>query len=848
MRLFYFLSTLLLLQVARAQVIEDFSDGDFTANPEWSGTIDKFTIENEQLRSNSGTSNDTFYLSTPNTKCTDVEWRFKVHMKLNTSSANYTDFVLMTDNPNPNIANSGYFIRVGNTRDEIALYRIETGGPTLLMDGTDDQTENTDIAIKVTRDATGLWNMYADYSAGDNYVSEGSVLDNTYTSCSHFAIQIRQSSSNFFNKHFFDDIYIGPIEVDTSKPKILSTSPPNDSTIVLQANEVIEIVGAGFSLNNGYGNPQNVSTDGSTITLTYATKLINNTYELTILNLSDLTSNLLDTVVLFDYFVAAKPKPNEILITEIFADPTPPVGLPDAEYIEIYNATSDPLELENCTFSDASSSALFPKKVITPGAYLIVTKTGDESLFTGFGDVIGLDGFPALNNGRDNLMVANSDGLPLDNVNYTDDYYQDDVKKQGGYALERIDFQTQCTEIDNWIASNDASGGTPGNMNSVLGTNPDTDGPEIISARITGASEITLTLTENPVGTSTTDLTNYTLSGGINPTLITPNTSANTLIISFLNPLEENVEFTLTIAELTDCKGNSSQNTVIDLVITETATAGDILLNEVLFNPKDDGVDFVEIYNSSQKYILLNELALRYTSTRGSVSIKEVALDLIIYPKAYVSLTADTSKVKSQYPEAKNLHQLASFISMNNDGGYLTLLSKLDLSIDSIAFSEDQHFELLKSVDGVSLERISFASSSTSTGNWQSASASVGYATPGYQNSQYIDLSSSNADFSLASKSVSPDNDGYEDVLTVNYTTTEPGTVLNGYVFNLAGKLIHHPFNNETLGNTGVIIWDGVTDNGTKAPIGNYILLLESFTLDGKVTKKKLAFSVAGRF
>ena len=283
-------------------------------------------------------------------------------------------------------------------------------------------------------------------------------------------------------------------------------------------------------------------------------------------------------------------------------------------------------------------------------------------------------------------------------------------------------------------------------------------------------------------------------------------------------------------------------------MITETATAGDILLNEVLFNPKDDGVDFVEIYNSSQKYILLNELALRYTSTGGSVSTKEVALDLIIYPNAYVSLTADTSKVKSQYPEAKNLHQLASFISMNNDGGYLTLLGKLDLSIDSIAFSEDQHFELLKSVDGVSLERISFASSSTFIGNWQSASASVGYASPGYQNSQYIDLSSSNADFSLASKSVSPDNDGYEDVLTVNYTTTEPGIVLNGYVFNLAGKRIHHPFNNETLGSAGVISWDGVTDNGTKAPIGNYILLLESFTLDGKVTKKKLAFSVAGRF
>ena len=848
MRLLYFICTLLLINVAQGQLNDDFSDGDFTTNPAWSGNTDKFTIDNGQLRSNSSISNDIFYLSTPNTMCTDVEWQFTVHMKLNTSSANYTDFILMTDNANPTIANFGYFIRVGNTKDEIALYRMETGGPILLLDGTDDQTENSDIAIKVTRDATGLWTIYADYTGSDLYVSEGSVLDTTYTTCSHFAIEVKQSSMSFFNDHYFDDIYVGPIIEDTEKPKIQLTTAPNDSTIILQADEPVDTFNTVFSLNNGYGTPQKITVDGSQITVTYATVFANNTYELTISNLSDLTSNLLDTVVLFDYFVAANPKANEILITEIFADPTPPIGLPDAEYIELYNAGTEALELENCTFSDGGTPATFSKKALPAGAYLIVTKTGNESLFTSYGDVIGLDGFPALNNGGDNLVLTNSDGLSLDYVNYTDESYQDDIKKQGGYALERIDLVTQCTQVDNWMASTDASGGTPGIANSVLGANPDTDAPTVVAAMITNTNEITLTLTENPVGAAVSDVTNYTLSGGINPNNIALNTIANTIMLAFSDPLEQKTEYTLTISELSDCKGNIRLDIGVNLVISEPAGAQDILLNEVLFNPKDDGVDFVEIYNNSEKYITLNELSLRYVSSSGTVSTRQITVDQIIYPNAYIALTSDTAKLQSQYPKTKNLRELERFISISNDGGSIAIFDMLGNTIDSIKFSEDQHFSLLKSVDGVSLERVSFTSSSTSTRNWQSASASVGYATPGYQNSQYIDLSPSTSDYSLVSTSVSPDNDGYEDLLTLSYTTQEPETVLNGYVYNLAGKLVHHPFNNETLGSTGVISWDGVTDNGTKAPIGNYILLLESFTLDGKVTKKKLAFSVVGRF
>ena len=47
-----------------AQVTDDFSDGDFTQNPSWSGTADKFTINtNLQLQLDAEEAG-TAYLST----------------------------------------------------------------------------------------------------------------------------------------------------------------------------------------------------------------------------------------------------------------------------------------------------------------------------------------------------------------------------------------------------------------------------------------------------------------------------------------------------------------------------------------------------------------------------------------------------------------------------------------------------------------------------------------------------------------------------------------------------------------------------------------------------------------
>src|SRR5689334_12937602 len=122
--------TFFLCRLASAQVAENFNDGNFTANPAWVGSTADWVVNAAgQLQSNNTVANSTFYLSTPNALATQTQWDFYVRLNLNTSSLNYTDVFLTASAADLTNANTtGYFVRIGNTDDEVALYRKGTGG------------------------------------------------------------------------------------------------------------------------------------------------------------------------------------------------------------------------------------------------------------------------------------------------------------------------------------------------------------------------------------------------------------------------------------------------------------------------------------------------------------------------------------------------------------------------------------------------------------------------------------------------------------------------------------------------------------------------------------------------
>jgi len=83
---------------AFAQLTDDFSDGDFSSNPAWTGNTSSWTVNTAlRLQSNNTTANSSFWLSTPSKLATSAQWELYVQLAFNTSSANYVDIYLAAD-------------------------------------------------------------------------------------------------------------------------------------------------------------------------------------------------------------------------------------------------------------------------------------------------------------------------------------------------------------------------------------------------------------------------------------------------------------------------------------------------------------------------------------------------------------------------------------------------------------------------------------------------------------------------------------------------------------------------------------------------------------------------------
>lgn len=276
----------------------------------------------------------------------------------------------------------------------------------------------------------------------------------------------------------------------------------------------------------------------------------------------------------------------------------------------------------------------------------------------------------------------------------------------------------------------------------------------------------------------------------------------------------------------------------------------EIIINEVLFNPRGDGADFVEIYNRSDKVFNLKHLSVATIKKDSVTSVRPITnSDILLYPASYMALSVDIGNIKREYdtPDENALLQVQALPAFSNDKGTVVLVSDGTL-IDRLDYSEDMHSPLIRDADGVSLERCKFDRGANEPGNFCSAAGAVGYATPGYRNSQFREAVTADEPVSLASKTFSPDNDGFEDQLIIHYSQGEPGILANLFAYNSSGILVKNICRNVTLGAEGDIFWDGTDENGKLAPVGIYIIFLELTDLNGKTRRYKKACVLASRF
>jgi hypothetical protein len=286
-------------------------------------------------------------------------------------------------------------------------------------------------------------------------------------------------------------------------------------------------------------------------------------------------------------------------------------------------------------------------------------------------------------------------------------------------------------------------------------------------------------------------------------------------------------------------------------VFAQAIPARPVVINEILFDPKPGGGDYIEIYNRSDSAIDISTLALTNRNSSGQYGVLKKLSDTTrhLLPNAYVVFIEDAADLALRYfvktPDA--VIEVASLPSYPNAEGTVVLADTTKTVIDEVRYNEDWHFELLADAEGVALERINPDGRSNDKNNWRSASSDAGYGTPGYQNSQYKLFQNPISGVTVTPKIFSPDGDGTDDAATIEYTVSENGTVANVFIYDVSGRQVRHLVKNGVLGNTGKFVWDGLDERGQRLPIGQYIVYTELFNLQGRKKLYKNAIVLTWR-
>ncbi len=843
-----------------SQVTDDFSDGDFIGNPSWSGNTGDFLVNASQQLQLNNTIAGTSYLSISHgiSNLLNHEWTFWVKQSFSPSSSNFGKVFLSADNSDLNSVQNGYYVLFGeaNAVDAIRLFKVVNGISTQLCSGVDGQISNSfTVGVKVVLNTSGTWELSADLSGGTNYISQGSANDPTILPGSFFGYLCTYTSSNA-NKFFLDDVYVGDPILDVQAPILIQASVISPYQVDALFNEALSSTSANDLANyailpfNSFVAVQQDNLNPALVHLTTVFPLTNgNTYTLMTANLSDLTGNMTSNQsVNFHYLVADTAVKGDVIITEFFADPTPVIGLPEVEFVEIFNKTGKVFHLEGWTISDGSSNGTIGDFWLLPGSYIVLTANANIGLFT---NVAGVTSFPSLNNAGDQLILKDNFGVKLDQLIYTDDWYQDINKKNGGYSLERINLNDPCSNFDNWSASNDPSGGSPGTINSIFSSAPDQQNPNLLSLIALSPNFLEVYFSE---GMDSSSLVNTQINTSPNLSIqetFIQNVNDNPngppqLIIQFNENFLPSTNYQIQLGPVSDCWQNDT-TLIGQFTLPEQAIAGDVVINEVLANPLNGGQDFIELYNRSSKVIDLKDWQIANFYNDTISNLKTISNHFILEPNSYVAISEDTSFLLENYPASVSGRMIEMDMpSYNIDSGTVYLFYNSE-QIDRVSYREDWQFSLIDNSDGVSLERILPDGPSNQASNWHSAAESIGFATPGRVNSQYQYVGTSES-ISLQKDVFSPDQDGFEDVLVVNYAFEQSGLLAKARIFDDFGREVKVLFSNELLGTKGFFTWDGVNADQAKATIGIYVLLMEVFSTDGSVIlAKKIAFTLAGK-
>jgi hypothetical protein len=534
----------------------------------------------------------------------------------------------------------------------------------------------------------------------------------------------------------------------------------------------------------------------------------------------------------------------DIVITEVMADPEPSVGLILGEYLELFNRSGSRVDLTgwrvgiNDRNYDFRGLGLWkienPDEGPGPGtgeAVAELVPAGDRCLEPGqFGVITGLTlpnqgGVAALYDGEGTLVHAIRFKIPWDG---------DEWKTDGGWSLEIPDPGMVCNGWQLMGYSVDRSGGTPGRVNSNFTLLEDRELPAILWFGYGPGNSIHVCLQEPLDHLAGFEGELYITPGGIPAdSVVVDHPVADGFTCYFpVNPAKLD-GYRIRFPPLSDCQGNLSCELEARVGKPSEPAAGSLVVNEIMFHPVEGNPEYIELFNPGSRLIDLNDYALDIVG-EGAVPDRLVAVSSvsrILFPGAYAVVTRDTRYLMHAYglPVSGSWVEMASLESMPDKSGEVYLTDRAGNTMDVAVYGEEMHLDLIGDSRGISLERIAWNKPGNDPVNWHSAASIEGYATPGRINSQTTAESGMAGRLSLDPGVFSPDNDGYNDLLTIWLAPGGEGNVVGIWITGMTGIRVRTLANNDVAGTRGCYTWDGESDDGEMVPGGIYVVHVRGY-------------------
>jgi hypothetical protein len=610
----------------------------------------------------------------------------------------------------------------------------------------------------------------------------------------------------------------GHFEKDTIAPFVNGVEVVNERNLQVDFSEtVIEPGSSAFSLISAE-KPEGVAPDtirqrGEGYLLTFPRDIPNRIpQQLRINDLQDPDGNMLhDTLVSLMRNNAGW---GDLVFSEIMADPEPAVRYGE-EYLELYNRSGYEINLKGWFLKVNERSYLLDPFQLMPGGYFLV------------------NGVTLPNEGAI-LSLYDSLGLLVHAVSYREPWDGPEWKKEGGWSLESPDPDRLCMRSSGWEFSNDPGGGTPGRVNSNHSQQADLEPPVLLYAGLEGPGKCLLHFSEPIRFPEGSPPAVHLDPGEVAPesvTLLDP--LSDIMELSFKEDFSEWTSFMLSLSGWTDCTGNPAGALEIKAGKLSQPVFGSVLINEIMFDPQEGYPAYVELYVPGDRFYDLQDLSIHLVEEGGSPDVPHALAShsRLVVPGQYLVVTPSVQQIEDVYQLAVSgcWVEVEEVRGIKRSSGTVYLTDRAGNMVDMATYNEHMHMELLDDPRGISLERISPERPGMDPGNWHSAASVEGYATPGRENSQRPLSGDQEELVKVRPEVFSPDNDGYNDLLTITISTGSQDWVIGIFITDLQGNRIRILANNDLAGPSVTYTWDGQGEGGTVLPMDFYVVHIRGY-------------------